>query len=138
LVTFNRTDLEFILTQIKMAEAGQPPVNVHLPFGLREVAGTNNNLVPGQEDFGSSDQTFPRVTDPLFRTVTINVDGTIFDPNPGVDGDTMTTTYASTDPSAIVVDSAPRTISNLISDQSANNAAAVDAAAAANDALGTG
>jgi Ca2+-binding RTX toxin-like protein len=137
-VTFNRTDLEFILTQIKMAEAGQPPVNVHLAFGLREVAGTNNNLVSGQEDFGASDQTFPRVTEPLFRTVTINIDGTVFDPNPGVDGDTMTTTYASTDPSAIVVDSAPRTISNLISDQSADNPAAVDAAAAANEALGTG
>jgi hypothetical protein len=38
-VTFNRTDLEFILTQIKMAEAGQPPVNVHLAFGLRTVDG---------------------------------------------------------------------------------------------------
>jgi Ca2+-binding RTX toxin-like protein len=138
MVTFNRTDLEFILTQIKMAEAGQPPVNVHLAFGLREVAGTNNNLVPGQEDFGSSDLTFPRVTEPVFRTVTINIDGTVFDPNPGVDGDTMTTTYASADASAIVVDTAPRTISNLISDQSADNPAAVDAAAAANDALGTG
>jgi len=78
-VTFNRTDLEFILTQIKMAEAGQPPVNVHLAFGLREVAGTNNNLVSGQEDFGASDQTFPRVTEPLFRTVTINIDGILFD-----------------------------------------------------------
>ena len=138
MVTFNRTDLEFILTQIKMAEAGQPPVNAHLAFGLREVAGTNNSVVPGQEDFGSADQTFPRVTEPYFRTVIVNVDGTVFDPNPGVDGDTVTTTYASTAPSDLVIDSAPRTISNLISDQSTDNAAAVEAAAAANEALGTG
>jgi len=137
-VTFNRTDLEFILAQIQMAEAGQPPVNPHLAFGLREVAGTNNSVVPGQEDFGSSDQTFPRVTEPVFQTVTVNIDGTIFDPNPGVDGDTMTTSYASTDPSAIVVDTTPRTISNLIADQSADNPAAVAAQQAALAALGTG
>ena len=43
MVTFNRGDLEFILQQILMAEAGQPPVSPHLAFGLREVAGTNNN-----------------------------------------------------------------------------------------------
>src|SRR5262245_23470693 len=114
MVTFNKTDLEFILTQIKMAEAGQPPVNPHLPFGLREVAGTNNSVVPGQEDFGSSGQPFPRVTDPYFRTVVVNVDGTIFDPNPGTDGDTITTTYASTASGDLVVDSDPRVISNLI------------------------
>jgi Ca2+-binding RTX toxin-like protein len=138
MVTFNKTDLDFILTQIKMAEAGQPPVNPHLAFGLREVAGTNNNAVPGQEDLGSAGQTFPRVTDPYFRTVVVNVDGTIFDPNPGVDGDTITTSYASTDPGDLVIDGDPRTISNLISDQSADNAAAVEAAEAANEALGTG
>ena len=88
---FDRTDLEFVLQQILMAEAGQPPVNPHLAFGLREVAGTNNNTVPGQSTFGSADQVFPRATDPVFQTVTVNVDGTIFDPNPGVDGDTITT-----------------------------------------------
>jgi hypothetical protein len=36
-VAFDRTDLDFILTQILMAENGQSPVNPHLPFGLREV-----------------------------------------------------------------------------------------------------
>src|SRR6185312_14964647 len=128
MVTFNRTDLEFILTQIQMAEAGQPPVNPHLAFGLREVAGTNNNAVPGQDTFGAADQTFPTATTQYFRTVTVNVDGTIFDPNPGVAGDTMTTTYASTDPSSLVVDTAPRTISNLISDISVNNPAALQTA----------
>ena len=138
MVTFNRTDLEFILTQILQAEAGQPPVNPHLAFGLREVAGTDNNAVPGQETFGSADQAFPTATTQYFRTVTVNVDGTIFDPNPGVAGDTMTTTYASTDPSGIVVDSAPRTISNLISDISVNNPAALQAAQTFSGQLGDG
>src|SRR5258706_15227404 len=102
MVTFNKTDLEFVLTQIEMAEAGQPPVNPHLAFGLREVAGTNNNAVPGQSTFGSADQTFPQLATPVFQTVTVNIDGTTFDPNPGVAGDTMTTSYqqVSVDPAA--------------------------------------
>ena len=56
MVTFNRLDLEFVLTQILQAEQGQPPVNPHLAFGLREVAGTDNNAVPGQSTFGTADQ----------------------------------------------------------------------------------
>lgn len=136
-VSFNRTDLDFILQQILMAETGQDPVNVHLAFGLRQVAGTNNNLVPGQSAYGSADQTFPRVGLPIFRTVLVNVDGTPFDPHPGTPGDVAQTSYAQTvaDPSAnpfvdllgagIVIDSEPRTISNLIADQSVNNPAAL-------------
>lgn len=126
--TFNRGDLEFLLTQILQAEGGQPPVNPHLALGLREVAGTNNNQVPGQGTFGSADQVFPTATQQYFQTVTVNVDGTIFDPHPGVDGDTMTTSYAQTSPNNLVVDPGPRTISNLISDLSANNPAAVQTA----------
>ena len=64
-IKFTRLDLDFILTQIQMAEAGQPPVNPLLSFGLREVAGTNNNLSPGQSTFGSSLQVFPTITDPI-------------------------------------------------------------------------
>jgi hypothetical protein len=63
MVAFNRTDLEFVLQQILMAEAGQSPVSPHLAFGLREVAGTDNNSVPGQGTFGAADQVFPRVTE---------------------------------------------------------------------------
>ena len=126
-VTFNLSDLEFILQQIQMAEAGQPPDSPHLAFGLREVAGTNNNSVPGNGAFGSADQTFGSYTQQYFQTVTVNVDGTPFDTHPGAAGDTMTTSYASTAPGPVfgvnVVDSAPRTISNLISDISSNNPA---------------
>ena len=35
MITFTRLDLEFVLTQILQAQAGQPPVNPHLAFGLR-------------------------------------------------------------------------------------------------------
>jgi hypothetical protein len=102
MVAFNRTDLEYVLTQIQMAEAGQPPVNPHLAFGLREVAGTNNSAVPGQGTLGSVDQVFPRVGTPVFQSATVNVDGTVFDPHPGVAGDTITTSYqqVSVDPTA--------------------------------------
>ena len=142
-VTFNLSDLEFILQQIAMAEQGVPPDSPHLSFGLRQVAGTNNSSIPGQTNFGAADQGFPPVTDPYLQTVTVNLDGTIFDPNPTIAGDTATTSYTQT--SGIpaigqgwVIDSAPRTISNLIVDQSANNPAAVDAQALALSRLGTG
>ncbi|WP_088342699.1 MULTISPECIES: peroxidase family protein [Rhodomicrobium] len=138
MVAFNKSDLQFVLTQILQAESGQPPVNPHLPFGLREVAGTDNNAVPGQSDYGSADQPFPTQTTQYFQTVQVNIDGTIFDPNPGVAGDTMTTSYASTEPGDIVVDTAPRTISNLISDLSSNNPAAVEAAQHFGAQLGDG
>jgi len=118
MVVFNRIDLEYILTQILMAEAGQPPVNVHLAFGLREVLGTDNSAVPGQAFFGSADQLFPRVGDPLFQTAD---DGT---------------SYSQT--SGVVTDSDPRTISNLVADQTADNPAALEAQADALDALGSG
>src|SRR5258705_13956907 len=52
-VKFSRIDLEYILRQILQAEADQGPINPHLAFGLREVAGTNNSSVPGQAFFGS-------------------------------------------------------------------------------------
>ena len=70
-IKFTRLDLDYILTQIQMAEAGQPPVNPLLSFGLREVAGTNNNGVPGQSTFGSSGQVFPTITDQLFQSAQV-------------------------------------------------------------------
>ena len=138
MATFDTVDLQFILTQILMAEAGQPPVNPHLAFGLRELTGTNNNVVAGQSTFGSAGQIFPRVGSAVFTTGAVNIDGTIFDPHPGVAGDTYTARpdYSST--SGTVVDPAPRIISNLISDQSAGNAAALDAAQAFAAQLGDG
>src|SRR5262245_36038726 len=110
-VTFIRSDLEFILEQIKIAErnaAGESLLdilpNVELPYGLRTVDGTFNNIDPTQSEFGAADNTFPRLADPLFR--------------PAEAG----TSYAQTN--GFVFDSQPRVISNLIVDQTAKNPAA--------------
>ena len=62
MVAFISSDLEFILEQIIIAErnaAGEALIdilpNVQVPFGLRTVDGTDNNLVAGQSEFGSAD-----------------------------------------------------------------------------------
>ena len=123
-VKFTRLDLNYILAQIQMAEAGQPPVNPLLSFGLRTVDGTGNNLVAGQGTFGSTDQLFPTVTDPLLQNA-----GS-FGPGQPTTSYTQTTGY--------VVDGQPRLISNLISDQTGENAAAVAAQQQAFAFLGAG
>src|SRR4029453_10531590 len=110
-----RSDLNFILDQIRIAErdaAGEDLIdilpNIRSPLGLRTVDGTFNNLVnfgpTDQTEFGAADTIFPRLTNPLFRTAENG------------------TSYAQT--SGTVTDSTPRTISNLIVDQTANNPAA--------------
>jgi Ca2+-binding RTX toxin-like protein len=114
-VSFIRSDLEFILQQIIIAErdaAGENLrdilPNVTVPWGLRTVDGTDNNIYLTQSEFGAADNTFPRLADPTFRTAEAG------------------TTYAQTN--GLVIDSQPRIISNLIVDQTANNPAAVAAA----------
>ncbi|MDZ4280055.1 MAG: peroxidase family protein [Hydrogenophaga sp.] len=110
------SDLQFILAQIKIAErhaAGEDLLdlvdNPRMAQGLRTVDGSFNNLVQGQTEFGAADNTFPRLLEPDF-----------------IDADAGTS-YTQT--SGTVIDSDPRTISNLIVDQTANNPAAVAAAA---------
>ena len=123
-------DLAFILKQIKIAEThvasrtpdgeypcsamldptGTSPTKIPtngtngevLPWGLRTVSGTCNNLLPGQENFGAADQPFPHKVDRQFR------------PEYSVAG-------------VPVTDPEPRTISNLIVDQTKNNPAAIAA-----------
>ena len=63
MATLIRTDLEFILQQIQIAEAHAAGAdlttlvpNAFAPFGLRTVDGTYNNLVAGQQNFGAADQ----------------------------------------------------------------------------------
>ena len=127
----NRSDLRFILRQINISEAhtasrtpedpcstllgtgtNQIPngnqQGVDLPWGLRTVDGTCNNLIPGQEEFGAADTIFPRSAPAQFRSA---------------DSGTSYTQKAGT-----VVDSGPRMASNLIVDQTATNPAAVAAA----------
>src|SRR5262249_34060689 len=83
--------------------------NIELPYGLRTVDGTENNLTPTGNEFGAADNTFPRLADPVFRPADFG------------------TSYAQT--SGPVIDSQPRVISNLIVDATPNNPAGAAAAA---------
>ena len=119
-----KSDLEFILQQIQIAEAHAAGAdlttllpNIQVPFGLRTVDGTFNHLVLGQSEFGAADTVFPRLTDPIFRN---DQDGDTFGP-------VTNTNYANP---GNVADADPRIITNLIVDQTPNNPAAVAAAGA--------
>ncbi len=122
-----RHDLQFILDQILIANghaAGGDLLTLVastlLPYGLRTVDGSYNNLTPGRENDAAADRPMPTRLTQTFRTaeaVTFDVDG----PGPVNVGDT--TSYAQT--SGTIFDSQPRTISNLIADQTISNAAAV-------------
>ncbi|MDX6534494.1 MAG: hypothetical protein QOF68_2238 [Gaiellales bacterium] len=128
-VTPIRSDLEFILLQIKRAEAhaaggnlaGPGPLQIGsplLPYGLRTVDGTYNNIIPGQEMFGAADRMFPRLLDPFFRPAESgDLDGP-FGPMPPI----VSSSYAQK--RGTVIDSRPRIISNLIVDQTTDNPAA--------------
>src|SRR5262245_41991634 len=126
-VTLIRSDLEFILQQIMIAErhaAGEDLLsllpNSLVPFGLRTIDGTFNNVVPGRENFGAADELFPRMTDPFFRN---DQDSDAFDANGPAPGGLITNTDFGQ--SGNVVDADPRIISNLIVDQTSRNPAAV-------------
>ncbi|VXB76725.1 Animal haem peroxidase [Arthrobacter sp. 9AX] len=133
--TVTPADLSFILKQIKIAEAhvanttsetgpcgalvGTGPNQLASPLlshGLRTVDGSCNNLQPGQETYGASDQVFPRLGSKSFTAAESGSFG----------GPPAATSY--TQKSGSVFDSRPRTISNLIADQTSTNPAAVAAA----------
>jgi len=152
-VKLNQHDLQFILKQIKIAEAhssgiplneirvdengvygsegmlaiGQP----HLPYGLRTVDGTYNNIIPGRELWGAADQTMPRMFDPHWR---LETDGDSFDPDgptqpaPSIIDGNYNSGSETPGTGGSVADADPRIISNLIVDQTPNNPAALIAA----------
>ena len=133
--TVTASDLAYILRQIKVAEnhavsatvvdpcaglVGTGPDQIPSPLiglGLRTVDGSCNNLQAGQETFGSADQTFPRLTTPVFESA---------EPTPAGFGPPKSTSYVQN--KGLVFDSQPRVISNLIADQTSTNPAAVAAA----------
>lgn len=155
-VKLNISDLDFILRQIKISEAhaagtaltdiyvdaagnvvpqGTPGAvqaisDPHLPFGVRTVDGTYNNIVPGRETWGAADQVMPRYLSPSFRD---DGDGDTMNLGPG--GTVTNTDYAvigapgagNGGHSGNVADADPRIISNLVVDMSVNNPAAVAA-----------
>ena len=151
MVAYLKSDLEFILAQIKIAEAhadattGATSIeesrqilldllpNSTIPWGLRTVDGSLNNLVPGQEYFGAAGQPFPQMLDPSYRTIFVpfDPDNNPATPNsflapvsyaPGADNDGSGPAGPGD-----VFDPFVRHISNLIVDQTQNNPAAVAA-----------
>ena len=149
-------DLAFILQQVRISEQHAatatatdpcstligPGVNQipagpnaeELPFGLRTVNGICNNLVPGQESFGATGHAFPRLTTPVYRTAETVTSPVDFN-GPAAPNLGDVSTYNGV---TWVEDSEPRTISNLIVDQSPNNPAATAAAGDVNDLLAGG
>ena len=149
MVQFIRSDLDFILQQIlyadQLTQLTAPDgslssadilsvlPNVQVPWGLRTVDGSFNNLVINealgidQTLYGAADTTLPAPDNPGI-------------PNRGLQSRRASpaparpTSYTQT--SGFVFDADPRIICNLIVDQTANNPAAV-AAAAANPGAGT-
>src|SRR4051794_7410503 len=137
--TVTAGDLSFILKQIKIAERHTTTLTASNPcgtllnqpgdgipdaeqvpdiitsYGLRTVDGSCNNLKNlSTSTFAAADQPFPRLTTPVWRAP--SPDPTFPVPS--------TPTYQGT---GNVVDTAPRTISNLIDDQTATNPAAIAA-----------
>ncbi len=131
MVQFIRTDLDFILEQIKISEAHAAGgdlktllPNPLLPWGLRTVDGTYNNLITGQEHFGAADTPFPYMVDPNYGN---DADGDTMPLGPPGSGAPTITNTNYGQPGS-VADADPRIISNLIVDQTPTNPAAVDAA----------
>ncbi|KQW80824.1 peroxidase family protein [Brevundimonas sp. Root1279] len=149
MVTLVKHDLQFILNQIKIAEAHAAGGNLAalvagyggndglaqahlLPYGLRTVDGSYNNLLPGRELWGASDQSFPGLFTPSYLN---DADGDQMTFGPGM---TYTNNdYGNSGPlpgtmpgpgSGTVIDADPRLISNLVADQSLNNPAVIMAA----------
>lgn len=116
MVNLVKHDLEFILKQIKISEAhaeGTPLTDLVdsplLPYGLRTVDGSYNNLVPGREKWGAADESFLQITEPSYQ----NEGDDTFPYVPSGNNDYGT--------SGDLVDADPRLISNLIVDQTSNN-----------------
>ncbi|HWV22207.1 MAG TPA: peroxidase family protein [Devosia sp.] len=132
MVTYIKSDLEFILAQIKIAEAhaaGQPLYGpggliptYNLAWGLRTVNGEYNNLL--HPEWGSADNPFPEPLGNDYRDAQggdLDMNG----PAPGGVVPTAPNYNPSTNPNSIVVDGSVRTISNLIVDQTLDNPAAI-------------
>ncbi|WP_304441268.1 peroxidase family protein, partial [Kineosporia sp. A_224] len=149
--TVTPSDLAYILKQIKIAErhsraylgtdpaiAANPdpvkdpwycqsmvgPAADQIPdrltaYGLRTVDGACNNLFPGRETYAAADQPFPRLVPAVFKDAESSP--------PGFPA-ASSTSYKQKTAGNIVYDSEPRTISNLIVDQTVTNPAAVAAA----------
>lgn len=128
MVSLVKHDLEFILKQIKIAEAHAAGGDLATlvgnplsPWGLRTVDGSHNNLVPGRAEWGAADTPFPQLTEPGTPRNDLDGDSMAFSPG-------MVLTNTDYGAAGDVADADPRLISNLIVDQTLDNPAAIIAA----------
>src|ERR1700712_1807889 len=145
--TVTTGDLSFILKQIKIAERHSATLDSQHPcstllntpgdgipdaeqvpdtltsYGLRTVDGTCNNLKVGDQNLSAADQPFPRLTTPVFKAAEGAPAGFFGPGSPAI----PSSSYAQK--KGFVFDSQPRTVSNLIDDQTSTNPAAIAAAA---------
>lgn len=135
MVTLTKHDLGFILDQIAIAEAHAAGTDLTdlvdsplLPYGLRTVDGSYNNIVPGRESWGASHESFRHLTEQTWRNEADDAMtfGTppmsmVLDNNDYTPGAPTTPGFAP----GTVVDADPRTISNLIVDQTLDNPAVI-------------
>ncbi len=137
-LAFDREDLDFILKQIVFAErhaAGENLLdilpNASIPWGLRTVDGSFNNLIPGNETFGQADLEFSSNLERVYPVAQPLGLGIMLSPNdvPGT-----STSYVQGD-GRTVQDSTPRLISQLIINQSIATPAAAFAASANPDSF---
>lgn len=132
MVSYIKSDLEFILDQIKLSEAhaGGAPLfgpgglipAYNIAWGLRTVDGTYNNLL--YPELGASDNPFPEGLGTIYRPA----DGGNLDPDgpgPAPSFPTQANYNPSNNPNSVVIDSSLRTISNLIVDQTLANPSAI-------------
>ena len=133
MVNLVKHDLEFILKQIKIAEAhanggdlADLVGNPLAPYGLRTVDGSFNNLIPGREEWGASDSPFPPMT--TYGTPRNDLDGDEMNFGPVEMGAPPPLTNTDYGAPGSVADADPRLISNLIVDQTMDNPAVIIAA----------
>ena len=128
-LAFARGDLDYILTQIKIAEehvrrgVGCETLrelipSALLPWGLRTVDGSCNNLLPDKGQLGAADEVFREAVEPQYD------DGQLLTVGVLSENDVIgaRTSYKRGDGST-VEDSQPRLISRLITNNSTSNPA---------------
>ncbi|ODT08495.1 MAG: hypothetical protein ABS58_02165 [Mesorhizobium sp. SCN 65-20] len=145
MVQYIKSDLEFILAQIKIAEdhalyeqtggaQGKPLFGpngsvpaYNVSWGLRTVDGTYNNLL--HPEWGAADNEFPEPLGTQFRTIMVDPDGpdnpaplVPVTYTPGADNDGPNSNQAAP---GDVFDPTVRTISNLLVDQTLGNPSAI-------------
>ncbi|WP_298436361.1 peroxidase family protein [uncultured Jannaschia sp.] len=166
----NAADLAFVLRQIKISEAhaaGTPLTEIYVdadgnvvpegtvgavlaisdplvPYGLRTVDGSLNNLVEGREQWGAADQAMPRMLSTDFRdeadgdVMPLGAPGSgleVTNTDYGVEGAPTGSPFINGGHSGNVADADPRIISNLVNSLSTDNPAAVEAWFASDAAL---